>query len=388
MSVDLEIKLLLGGFECAVTIARPVIDTVCVVRSHKKISALIISIALCTIIALTLCSHYVKTKPILALNHTFSEISYFLKNPIHAGLLGGIGGIVYLIIGRELINKSKLRYGWEASNPCPFHLIGGKLPDLSSACSPIYKQRYDKAEEEQLEFEDDLSKTQKMKIGVATLLATLTAPIVTPIHKYPKTAIITSLAIIIVSICAHYVHTRPMQNFTQALSKAYHATATFLSNRTNAALIGIMGTIFYLGVGREVVHQNKIDFVWDTRFFPNKVWDHSELKQLATLWGFGDRSRLLREIEYDTNFFRKKGYFGNVMDPTWKRFQECSNKVQKEGTFYLHSEESYVFFVHGYDNVIRFHPLEMNQEFPDPHFNLEYRQIMRSLTCCGYKQVL
>lgn len=29
----------------------------------------------------------------------------FLRNPVHAGLVGGIGGAIYLLIGRELLNK-------------------------------------------------------------------------------------------------------------------------------------------------------------------------------------------------------------------------------------------------------------------------------------------
>lgn len=93
----------------AKTLYLPITTAAETLYKHKRITAFV----LFTMIILSLCIKYVPTKPMAYLRNGISkayhETAHFLKNPVHAGLMGGICGAIYLLIGRELLNKDLKR---------------------------------------------------------------------------------------------------------------------------------------------------------------------------------------------------------------------------------------------------------------------------------------
>lgn len=212
---------------------------------------------------------------------------------------------------------------------------------------------------------------ESKKYMAAELLAMLSAPIITPIYKYPKITSIVCIAIIILCVCAHYVHTQPMQRFKNFISNAHQITATFLKKDNNTVLIGLIISIVYFGISSEILYANKIHFIWNSR------------SELRNLWGFGDRNKCLREAEYWSNFLIKQKQFQYIIDAKDREFSELSAKLQNEGEFYIESKEDepkkVTIFFKDCKNRIRFSVVDSNSPAES--------KCVKLLIACGYHQI-
>lgn len=233
--------------------------------SNRKIKA-IVTLALIIILCIPHTRH--------ALSDGFGSTKSFLNNRVHAGLVGGTMGAIYMTIGRELVNRQKFIFAKQDEFQNPTLTMSGVTYEIieketvkKALCVPDDDNSDNSFGQDDDEFTGGthlynppaLKESFFRRVAKNEAFLTLTLPISAPLasmfHNKRNTAItIVAMIIIAASILGL---TLGVANFQKNISQGFKIVAMFLKNPIHAGLVGSIAGVAYIAMGRELLIRKK-----------------------------------------------------------------------------------------------------------------------------------